>query len=275
MAETDIALDLLQVDSIGPINYFNREIEILKDAVEQCQRSLHIYMNVQQITQRTEEADLQSRERYQRAQAELSTDYLDTAEVVDQGWRDVKKEMKDQEEPAAQHALAYLCDKQLLAYRCKTLDLSLLSPETLDQEGTADVERLFKVRRYVGQCSLSQLASVPTCFSHSSREVQEEGYESKRKQGQRHIQTQHRDQSDKQPHDAEQHRHHCAGDNVLHPVDIVIQARKNLSAALGCVEAQRQSLQVSVQAYTQIVHNILTQRDAEIVDSHAEKACQR
>src|SRR5205085_1378570 len=110
---------------------FNWQIQVLKDAVKQSQRSLNIHLDTQQLPDGEEKPALQGRKGDNTTESDSSVGALNdlqTCYEIDNSWCDRKEDANEHEKPASYHLLTYFQVGQVLILLLKPiLGISLAS----------------------------------------------------------------------------------------------------------------------------------------------------
>src|SRR5579884_1000136 len=122
-------------------------VQVLKDAVEQCQRTLNINLYVEKLSDRKEESALQGGKGYDGTKGHANAkdgeavDNLPTGHQVDDGGRDREEGAHKHKEPAPDHLLAHLQIGQLLILFLEALLRILLATKGFHQQNTTHRQR--------------------------------------------------------------------------------------------------------------------------------------
>ncbi len=277
MAEADAAAHLgwRQRDRVGRVLDVCVDVEVLEDAVEECQRALHLHLHVEQLAEREEETRLERRERDDLADrrcARRAGEREVAGEPIHQRRHDREDRADDHEEPAADHALAQLEPRKPRVGVAVSSDRLPLAPERLREQDPAHAERLLGDRAHLGERFLGLSGDATPDLADSVGQEEEERQQRKRQQRQAPVDQDHRD------HGADDHHHVGSdaagriGDHALDATDVVGKAALDL-AGLGLgEEAQRQSVQVLVQGVAQVLHHVLADDVVEVRLADADQA---
>src|SRR6266516_2183237 len=145
---------------------FNRQIQVLKDAIKQSQCSLNIHLDIQQLPDGEEKPALQSRKSDDTAESDSRVGVvndLQTCYKIDNGWRDRKEDANEHEKPTSYHLLTYFQVGQVLILLLKPILSIFLAPESLRQKDAADGERFL---HHGGERCHALLSFFTRCTTH-------------------------------------------------------------------------------------------------------------
>ena len=251
--------------------HVRHEVEVLEDPREQGHRRDPLGADVEQAHERAEDAGLQGGERHERADRHAAGGRGQAGREVDQRGDHGEDDLHRRHPPAAGQLRAQLEVDELVGGGTEPLGGARRRAEGLGQPHAADRQPLLDLVVEVGQVPLLGGGHRAAQQRDLAGQPQRRRDDEQREQRQPPRQRDHRDGGGDGGREVRGDRGRGRGDDALHPVDVVGQARLHLAGPGAGEEAERLALQVREDRGAQLVHHPLADLGRQPGLHHAEQ----
>src|SRR6266851_7186782 len=161
LVELDLPARLVEVDPVGFLINHDRKVHVLEDALEERERTDNIDLQIRERAYRAVEASQEDgRKGDHRAQRFLAGHHQVATEQPEHGGTGCPEHAHQHEEPAADHRLPNVEQPELVIELAEAQGLRGLPYERLDQLHTGDSEGFLHVGSHLRKLSLRRLARL-------------------------------------------------------------------------------------------------------------------